>query len=127
MRTSSRAELGKRLRRDQTRCVEAVPRCGLWCAGLAVLLAAGGATALAQSATAAQNDLPDAPSTLMSQSAGVDGQQQMSPSDPNGKDPNGVAKVQPLRPCKDSDHSKDKMPLQGPPPCIPEDPIQPFV
>ncbi len=33
----------------------------------------------------------------------------------------------PLRPCKDSDYAVSKMPLQGPPPCIPEDPISPFV
>jgi hypothetical protein len=63
----------------------------------------------------------------MSQSADVGDPQQMSPTDPNGKDPEGVAKVESLRPCKDSDYPKDKMPLQGPPPCLPENPIAPFV
>jgi hypothetical protein len=126
MRTSSRAELGTELRRNQTRCVAAARRCGPWCAALMALLGFG-MKARAQDAIPAKDDLPDAPSALMSQSAGVDGQQQVSSSDPNGKDPGGVAKVQPRRTCKDSDYPTDKMPLQGPPPCIPENPIAPFV
>lgn len=126
MRTSSRAELGTELRRNQTRCVAAARRCGPWCAAL-VALVGFRVAARAQNTTTAKDDLPDAPSALMSQSAGVDGQQQMSPSDPNGKDPGGVAKAQPLRTCKDEDYPTGKMPLQGPPPCIPEDPIAPFV
>jgi hypothetical protein len=81
----------------------------------------------AQNSTSAKEELPDAPSAVMSQSAGADGQQQMSPSSANGKEPDGVAKVEPLRTCKDSDYPKDKMPLQGPPPCMPEDPLKPFV
>jgi hypothetical protein len=123
MRTSSRAELGAKLRRDQTRCVAAVRRCGPWCAAVVVVLGLG-ATARAQNATAAKDDLPDAPSAQMSQSAGTEAQSQVTPSD--GSDPEGMTKV-PMRPCKDSDYTVNNMPLQGPPPCIPENPIAPFV
>jgi len=64
----------------------------------------------------------------MSQSAGGENQSQASSSDTSEKDPDGMTKEPaPTRPCKDSDYTVDKMPLQGPPPCISEDPIQPFV
>jgi hypothetical protein len=81
----------------------------------------------AQHATVAKDDLPDAPSAQMSQSAAAEGQPQLSPADGSGKDPNGAAAVTPIRPCTDSNYTMDKMPLQGPPPCIPENPIAPFV
>jgi hypothetical protein len=131
MRTRSRAELGATLRRDQTRCVAAARRCGpRWVVLVAVLglgTAAGG-----QSAAPGNDDLPDAPSAQVSQSAGQENQSQsqISSSDGNTKDPaDGVAKTTAttLRPCTDKDYPADKMPLQGPPPCIPENPIQPFV
>jgi hypothetical protein len=87
-----------------------------------------GTMAAAQDSTAAKNDLPDAPSAQMSQTTGAENQAQVSPSDPNDRDSEGVTKASPpMRPCKDSDYKMDKMPLQGPPPCIPENPIQPFV
>ncbi len=122
MRTSSRAELGAKLRRDQTRCVATGRRCGPWCAAIVALLGFG-TTAGAQNTIAAKDDLPDAPSAQMDQSAGVESPSQVSPSDANA---DGMTKA-PMRPCKDSDYTVDKMPLQGPPPCIPEDPIAPFV
>lgn len=122
MRRSSRAELGAELRRDQTRCVAAALRCGPWC--VAVALVGLGATAGAQNTTAAKDDLPDAPSAQMSQSAGAENSSQVSPPDGSA---DGMTKTAPMRPCKDSDYTLDKMPLQGPPPCIPENPIQPFV
>jgi|HubBroStandDraft_6_1064221.scaffolds.fasta_scaffold77375_3 hypothetical protein len=124
MRTSSRADLGTKLRRDRARCVAAARRCGpRWVVAAALL---GFGAAGAQNTTTAKGDLPDAPSAQMSQNAGVENPQ-VSSSDANEKDPDGVAKVEPMRPCKDSDYTVDKMPLQGPPPCIPEDPIKPFV
>ena len=127
MRMSSRAELRRKLRHDQTGCVTAPWRCWPWCAAAVVAVLGFGATACAQNATAAKDDLPDAPSALSSQSPGGDGQSQMSSSsDANEKDADGVTQAR-LRPCKDSDFAVDKMPLQGPPPCIPENPIRPFV
>jgi hypothetical protein len=63
----------------------------------------------------------------MSQSGVAEGQSQVSSSDTNGKDAEGVTGVTAVRPCKDSDYTMDKMPLQGPPPCLPENPIAPFV
>ena len=125
MRTSSRAELGAKLRRDQTRCVAAGRRCGPWCAAVVALLGLGTAAG-AQNATAAKDDLPDAPSAQMSQSAGAESPSQVSPPMRRGG-PEAMTKAAPLRPCKDSDYTVDKMPLQGPPPCIPENPISPFV
>jgi len=125
MRTSSRAELGKELRRDPTRDVAATRRCGPRWAAIALL--GFGTFAGAQEPNAAKNDLPDAPSAQMSQSAGTESPAQVSPSDAGERDPGGMSKAPPLRPCKDSDYPKDKIPLQGPPPCMPEDPIQPFV
>jgi hypothetical protein len=92
-----------------------------------VALLGFGTMAAAQNAATAKEELPDAPSAQMSQSAGAGNQSQVSSSDANGKDADGMAKVTALRPCKDSDFPKDKMPLQGPPPCIPENPIAPFV
>ena len=77
-----------------------------------------------EAATAAKDDLPDAPSAQMSQSAGAENSSQVSPPDGSA---DGMSKTAPMRPCKDSDYTLDKMPLQGPPPCIPENPIQPFV
>jgi hypothetical protein len=89
------------------------------------LLGLGGAAG-AQDAASPKDDLPDAPSTQMSQSAGAENQSQASSSDAGEKDAEGISKT-PMRPCKDSDYTVDKMPLQGPPPCIPENPISPFV
>ena len=126
MRTSSRAEPGAELRGNPTRCVTAARRCCRWRAALVAVLGLG-AAAGAQNTTAAKDDLPDAPSALMSQSTGAESQPQVSPSDANGKDAEGMTRAAPLRPCKDSDYAVNKMPLQGPPPCIPENPIAPFV
>jgi len=81
----------------------------------------------AQDSTSPTNDLPDAPSAVMNQSAAAENQSQVSSSDTNAKDPDAVAAVASTRPCKDSDYPMANMPLQGPPPCIPENPIQPFV
>jgi hypothetical protein len=128
MRTNSRADLGARLRRDPTRRVAAVARRSgpRWAA---IALLGFGTIAGAQDSTAAKNDLPDAPSAQMTnQSAGAESQQQVSSPDANNVDPEGVEKAPPpLRPCKDSDYTMNKVPLQGPPPCIPEDPLKPFV
>jgi hypothetical protein len=90
-----------------------------------VVLLGFGAAACGQNANAAKDHLPDAPSALMSQSAGGDGRAQVAPSDGDEAD-TGATKPR-LRPCKDSDYTVAKMPLQGPPPCIPENPIKPFV
>ena len=126
MRTSSSAEVGTKLRRDRASGVAAARRCGpRWAVVVALLGLA--AAAGAQSAATAKDDLPDAPSTQMSQSTGAESQSQVSPSDGDGKDSGGVTKAAPMRPCKDSDYPPGKMPLQGPPPCIPENPIKPFV
>jgi len=100
-------------------------RCGAWCAAVIAVLGFSGSVA-AQNATAAKDDLPDAPSAQM-QSAGAESQSQASSSDGNEKDPAEGVTAPPLRPCTDKDYPADKMPLQGPPPCIPEDPISPFV
>jgi hypothetical protein len=63
----------------------------------------------------------------MSKSAGAESPSQVSSPDADGKDADGMTKSAPLRRCKDSDYPPGKMPLQGPPPCIPENPIKPFV
>ena len=94
---------------------------------MAIALVGLGTASQAQNVTGAQRDLPDAPSALMSQSGVADGQPQVSSSDADGKVTDGLVAVTPVRPCKDSDYAMDKMPLQGPPPCMPEDPISPFV
>jgi hypothetical protein len=139
MRTSSRAELGTKLRRDQTTCVSrpqrgklvggpvaAVRRCRQWWV-IAIALAGLGPAGNGQNANGGRENLPDAPSALMSQGGVAEGQPQVSSSDTNGKDPDGGTAVTPMRPCKDSDYTMNKVPLQGPPPCIPENPIAPFV
>lgn len=59
-----------------------------------------------------------AASQLVSGAAG----QQVSGATGDGED----ATKTKLRPCKESEIAKEKMPLQGPPPCI-ENPIEPFV
>lgn len=101
-------------------------RCGpQWV--VAVALLGFGTGAGAQNTTTAKDELPDAPSAQMSQSTGMESQQQVSSSDANEKDAEGVSTAPPLRPCKDSDYTVAKVPLQGPPPCIPENPIAPFV
>src|ERR1700743_1678050 len=110
MRTSSRAEPGAKLRRNPTRSVAAARRCGPWCTAIVALLGLGTAAG-AQNATTAKDDLPDAPSTQMNQNSGSENPSQVSPSDAEGKDPEGVSKMA-LRPCKDSDYTMDKMPLQ---------------
>jgi len=126
MRTISRAEVGAKLKRNPTGCAATAWGCGPRRMVLVALLGLGTAAG-AQSSATAKDELPDAPSAQMSQSAGAESQSQASASDTNEKDAEGMSKAPPLRPCKDSDYPKDKMPLQGPPPCMPEDPIQPFV
>jgi hypothetical protein len=69
------------------------------------------------------DDLPDAPSALMNRQASESAGQQVSELADDGQ---GAARTR-LRPCRDSDYPKDKMPLQGPPPCMPENPIQSIV
>jgi hypothetical protein len=82
-----------------------------------VLVALLGLCGAAGAQTAPQvDDLPDAPSAQMSQ-------QVSGLVDDDGQ---GATKTK-LRPCKDSDYPKETMPLQGPPPCMPENPIQPIV
>jgi hypothetical protein len=115
--------------------VETRRRCGaLWvvlAALLGVSAAAGGQAAGAR----ATDDLPDAPSARMSQAmgqesqaAGQESQAQVSSSDGNVRPEEGaIAQAARLRRCKDSDYPRENMPLQGPPPCIPENPISPFV
>jgi hypothetical protein len=91
---------------------------------VAVALLGLGTISGAQKTNAAKDDLPDAPSTQMS--SGAENPAQVSTSDASEKDADAMSKA-PLRPCKDSDYTVTKMPLQGPPPCIPENPISPFV
>jgi hypothetical protein len=69
------------------------------------------------------DDLPDAPSALMSQQVSESASQQVSEL---ADDDQGATKTR-LRPCRDSDYPKDNLPLQGPPPCMPENPIQSIV
>ena len=95
-----------------------------WAVGIALL--GLGAAAGAQNTTAAKDDLPEAPSAQVSPSTGAENPSQASSSDAGEKDPDAMSKA-PMRPCKDSDYTVTKMPLQGPPPCIPENPISPFV
>lgn len=88
------------------------------------------------------DDLPDAPSAQMSRQAtdqaatdqtATDqapspGQTDGPATDEMGEDgqSHGGTRTR-LRPCRDSDYPKEKMPLQGPPPCMPENPIEPIV
>jgi hypothetical protein len=81
------------------------PRWAIAIALLGLSTAAG-----AQNTAAAKDDLPDAPSTQMSQSAGAENPSQVSASDGSEKGADAMSK--PLRPCKDSDYTVDKMPLQ---------------
>jgi len=107
----------------------------------AVLLALLGVCGAAGAQVLPQvDDLPDAPSAQMGQrvSDQVSGaelsgtpDQQISGAagqqvDEAADDAQGAARER-LRPCRDSDYPKDKMPLQGPPPCMPENPIEPIV
>jgi hypothetical protein len=84
----------------------------------AVLVALLGLCSAAGAQTQRMDDLPDAPSAQMSQQA--------ADSSEMADDAQGAAKAK-LRPCRDSDYPMNKMPLQGPPPCMPENPIQPIV
>lgn len=130
MRESLGAALGNELRREHTRGVAArwrcAPRWAVFAAVLGVTAAANG-----QTPSAARDELPDAPSTQMSQASeaqGGDGQSQVSPPDANETpEAEAMARTPSLRPCKDSDYVMEKMPLQGPPPCISENQISPFV
>ena len=70
------------------------------------------------------DDLPDAPSTQMSQQAAGQTAEQGEMDELGG---DGQAGKMKLRPCRDSDYPKENMPLQGPPPCMPENPIEPVV
>jgi hypothetical protein len=65
----------------------------------------------------------------MSQQAGdqAAGQGQADGQTDDVADADGQGAAKRLRRCRDSDFAKDKMPLQGPPPCMPENPIQPIV
>lgn len=89
------------------------------------------------------NDLPDAPSAQMSQQASEQAlavDQALAPSQTDGLATDGTTTDDAaedgqshggtrtrLRPCRDTDYPKENMPLQGPPPCMPENPIQPIV
>lgn len=119
------AGLGDELRVGKTRGGQARWWCGARCAAAAALLSVG-ATASGQVA-ARGDELPNAPSAQMSQAAGQESQGQVSPSDGEGRVEAGGMTRAPLRRCKDSDYPAEKMPLQGPPPCMPENPISPFV
>ncbi len=115
--------LGDELRRDQTRGVEARWRCeALWVV-LAALLGVGAAASGQSAGSRASDDLPDAPSAQMNQRVSESGGQQASEV---ADDDQGATKTRPHR-CKDNDYPREKMPLQGPPPCMPENPISPFV
>lgn len=119
MRKSLGAGLGDELRREQARRVVArwgcVPRWAVFVAVLGVSAATNG-----QAPSTASDELPDAPSAQM--------QSQASPTDANDRpEAEAMATTPSLRPCKDSDYVMEKMPLQGPPPCIPENQISPYV
>lgn len=96
--------------------------CGRTAAALVGLLMACGA-ASGQTAQRVE-DLPDAPSA-QGQQASESASQQVSETAEGGQ-AQGATRAR-LRPCRDSDYAKDDMPLQGPPPCMPENPIQRFV
>lgn len=106
---------GAELRHDMMRDMPWAWRFGRKRVAVAVLL--GLSTAAGAQTSTAMDELPDAPSALMSQAA-ADGSDAQKPT---------VSHVVVLRPCNDSDYVMEKIPLQGPPPCIPENPISPYV
>lgn len=115
MAKSSRAAPGAELKDELIRDLRAGWGAGRKRAAVAVLLGLS-AAAGAQTSTGRDN-LPDAPSALLGQYA---------PGGPDAQEPK-ASHVVVLRPCKDSDYVMEKVPLQGPPPCIPENPISPYV
>jgi hypothetical protein len=92
---------------------------------LAVALGVGAAASAQTTGPRGNDDLPDAPSALMSQ-AGQESQAGVSSPDGERRTEAGAMTKAP-RPCKERDYSNEEMPLQGPPPCMPENPISPFV
>lgn len=125
MRESLGAGLGDKLRREPTRGVAAAWRCVPRWAVCVVVLGVG-AAAGGQAPGTVSDELPDAPSAQTSQTAGAEAQSPVSPTDAS-VEAEAVANAAAMRPCKDSDYVMNNMPLQGPPPCIPENPISPFV
>ena len=141
--------LGDELRPEQRRGVAARRRCDALWVVLAAMLSVGAVAGGQTTAVHGKDDLPDAPSAQVnervSESASqrvseVAGQQVGSGFSPNsagqqgsdagddGQGANGqsATKARHERPCKESEIAKEKMPLQGPPPCM-ENPIEPFV
>jgi hypothetical protein len=94
----------------------------------AVLVALLGLCGAAGAQTAPRvDDLPDAPSAQMSQQAA---EQAPAPNQADDVAEDGQSRGGTrtrLRPCRDTDYPKENMPLQGPPPCMPENPIQRIV
>lgn len=122
MRRSARAGPEEKLGRNRKRAV------AQWSCFARCLLVAGAlglsATGSAQTPNMAGGaDLPEAPSAQMSRATAGSGQSEEAQAKPAGEEAAKAA----LRPCKDSDYVMEKMPLQGPPPCIPENPISPYV
>jgi len=129
MHESLCAAVGEELRREPTRGAAARWRCEARWVVVVVAVLGLSAAASGQTPTTSADDLPDAPSAQMTQTQGSDGQSQVEPSDGSEKpEAEAMAKAPPpMRPCRDSDYVMEKMPLQGPPPCIPENQISPFV
>ena len=120
--------LGDELRPEQRRGLEARRRCDALWVVLAAMLSVGAVAGGQTTAVHGNDDLPDAPSAQMNQQvSGAAGQQGSALGDDGqGANGQGATKAPHVRPCKESETPKEKMPLQGPPPCM-ENPIQPFV
>ncbi len=119
MGLGSGAERGARLILGQT------GRQNGWAAAALVALLGVSAATGAQGPTR-KNDLPDAPSALQNGTREAAGQVEAE-SAGEGAAQAGRQSRTALRRCKDSDYAAKNMPLQGPPPCIAENPISPIV
>ena len=110
----------------ERRCSRRVRAAAEWPRGpaTAALLALLGVCAAAGAQMQRMDDLPDAPSAQMSRPAGEQASDAGQADGPGGDGQSAKVK---LRPCQDSDYPQGNVPLQGPPPCMAENPIQPIV
>ncbi len=105
-------------------------RCDALWVVLAAMLSVGAVAGGQTTAAHGNDDLPDAPSAQMNQQVSESASHQVSGAAGQqvsraAGDEKDATKTK-LRPCKESEIAKEKMPLQGPPPCM-ENPIEPFV
>src|SRR5579875_3616845 len=94
-------------------------------AAAAFLAVLGLSAAAGAQSTPRADDLPDAPSARLNQTGDATGQTETGSGVEDTDQSRGRSA---LRPCKDfPGYSGKDMPLQGPPPCMPENPISPIV